>query len=333
MFPNLLLRSLHVLALFCALAGCQQKPSAKLEQVAHHTIEATVASVISGEVRAEKVAELAFGAVGRVQRLPIEVGDHVEKGQVLAELENDDLRVRYETERREYERRAALGARKLISPSEVDQARSSADIALGVYNKTLVVAPFNGVIAELNLEVGQLSQITAVMPKALIRIVDLEPRYVRAEIDEVDLPRLALGQAARVQILAVRREPFQAKLRKIVPYVSSMREQDRTTQVELEVESEGVLLPVGASADVEVVVDRKEGVLSVPSKTVLGRTGARYLYRWSAGIAQRVPVEVGILNFDRTEIVKGLREGDFVVVPNDTLELADGVAVNASPSE
>ncbi|WKZ56618.1 MAG: efflux RND transporter periplasmic adaptor subunit [Bdellovibrionota bacterium] len=322
------MRTFLYLLLILIVGGCDRSSEVRAVRVERRTVESTVSSVTSGEVRAEKVAELAFGAVGRVQRLAVDLGDHVTKGQILAELENADLLARYRLESLELERKRKLKTHNLISQSEVDLAQSLTDVARGAYEKTLIVAPFDGMIAELNLEEGQLSQITAVLPKALIRIIDRDPRYVRAEIDEVDLPAVQVGQHARIQILAIRKEPFKGTLRKVVPYVSSLREQDRTTEIELEVESEDMLLPVGASADVEIVTARAEGVLALPSRVVLGKTDARYVYLLHAGAAQKRQVKVGLYNFDLTEIREGLAEGEQIIVPTDSVELADGVKVH-----
>jgi HlyD family secretion protein len=184
-------------------------------------------------------------------------------------------------------------------------------------------------IGELNLEVGQLSQITAVVPLALIRIVDQTPRYIRAEIDEADLARIKVGLLARAKILAVRREPFRATIRKVVPFVNSIREQDRTAEIELTVDSGGVLLPAGASADIEIIVDTRTDVVAVPSRTVLGRGSNRFVYVVDGSRLKRVPVTVGLYNYDRTEIVSGISEGTLVAQPTDLLEFKEGMKVTA----
>ena len=133
---------------------------------------------------------------------------------------------------------------------------------------------------------------------------------------------------ARVKILAVTREPFAATVRKIVPFVSSIREQDRTSEVELDVSNPGESLPPGASADVEIVTEVKESVLTLMPKVILGRGADRYVYRVEGGVAKKTPDAVGISSYMATEIVNGLAEGDRVVVPSDKFELRDGMSVS-----
>ena len=203
-------------------------------------------------------------------------------------------------------------------------------MARGNYEKSLIRAPFDGLITEVNLEVGQLSQITAVLPKPLIKIVDLEPRYIEAEIDEVDLPTVKLGMDARAKILAVRREPFKATVRQVVPYVSTIREQDRTSLLELNVEPERILLPAGASADIEVIANAKDNVLAVPARVVLGRGADRYVYLNVDGRAKKTPITIGIGNYDRTEVLSGLQSGDEVLYPGEDVELEDDLKVKAT---
>ena len=313
-------------------AGCRSKPEVPGVTVSRGSVEATVTGVNSGTVKAEQIAELAFGAVGRVSEVNVHLGQQVKVGEVLAEIENGDLRSRLSVAAEELDRAKRLSQSQAASRSNVIQAQGTYDTAVTAYERSLIRAPFDGIVAEQNLEVGQLSQITAVIPLAPIRLVDVQPRYVRVEIDEVDLPKIKVGLPARIKILAVRREPFGAVVRKVVPYVSSIREQDRTAEIELTVDSEGLLLPAGASADVDVVTATKSSVLTVASKAVLGRGQDRYVYRLEGGRVAKAPVTLGLSGYNVTEILSGLSEGDQVALPSEKIELKDGLAVVAKRS-
>jgi HlyD family secretion protein len=317
-----------IATLLCCIAGCKGAPSVQTTSARRMQVESVVSSVTSGTVKAEQVAELAFGTVGRVKELNVKLGDKVNKGTVLAQVENEDLLSRMKVAREELARSKRLSESNAISRSAFIQAQGNYDSALTAYEKSIITAPYDGIIAELNLEVGQLSQITAVIPLALIRIVDLEPRYVRAEIDEVDLPKVGVGMSARVKVLAVRREPFQATVRKVVPFISSVREQDRTSEVELTITEASALLPPGASADVEVITAVKDNALTVVSKAVLGRGAQRYVYKVERGRAVKTPVSVGISSYAVTEVLSGLSDGDTVIIPSDKVDLQDGLRVS-----
>lgn len=309
------------------VSGCKKRPEVAAVAVARGTVEETVVGVNSGTVEAEQVAELAFGAVGRVREVNVDLGQRVPKGMVLAQIENGDLKSRLEVAEEELERARTLKQSQAASRSNVIQAQGNYDAAVTAYEKSLIRSPFEGIVAEKNLEVGQLSQITAVIPLAPIRLIDTQPRYVTVEIDEVDLPKVQLGMSARIKVLAVRREPFYGRVRKVIPFVSSVREQDRTSAVELDVESEGILLPVGASADVEIVTATRSDVPTVPSRAILGRGGRRYVFFVRDGKLAKTPVVIGLAGYNVSEVVSGLVEGDEVALPSEKAELRDGLAV------
>lgn len=322
--------TLSALLFFCVSSvagGCTKKPEVTTVEVSQGSVEETVSGVNSGTIKAEQLAELAFGAVGRVREVNVQLGERVPKGMIIAQIENGDLRSKLEVAQEELARAKTLQQSQAASRSNVIQAQGNYDAAVTAYEKSLIRAPFEGIVAEKNLEVGQLSQITAVIPLAPIRLIDTEPRYVTVEIDEVDLPKVRLGMQARVKVLAVRREPFKAVVRKVVPFVSSVREQDRTSQVELTVESEGILLPAGASADVEIVTATKNDVVVVPSRTVLGRGAGRYVFTLHGMMLSKTAVVVGLTGYNLTEITSGIHVGEQVVMPSEKIELVDGLPV------
>lgn len=325
MFQNWPTRCFLSLGL-CSVAACSPSPEVTTISVARHTVESTIVGVSSGTVKAEQSAELAFGAVGRVSSLNVKLGDAVKKGDLLAEIENDDARTTLQVAEAELKRRETMGS-LAVSKSDYDSARVAVGNARVQLDRTLIRAPYDGVISEVNLEVGQLSQITAVIPKPPLRITDVAPRYVRVDIDEVDLPRAASGLPARIKIPAVRREPFPAVVRKVVPFVNSVREQDRTSELELAIDAPNTLLPAGASADVEIIVQSKSNVVGLPSRAVFGRGNERFIYTITDNKLTKVPVKVGINNYDYTELLSGAGEGIVAVLPSDTVELKDGLKV------
>jgi HlyD family secretion protein len=304
--------------------SCTQPTEVKQTEVQKRNVESLVTSVNAGTVKAERSAELAFGAVGRVETLHVELGQQVKEGQILSTIENADLLSGLTRMEMEYKRR--VGLTNKISQSEIDAAKQSIDSALMQLERTRIRAPYDGVVAELNLEIGQLSQITAIIPKAPIRIVDLLPRYVRAQIDEADLPKVKLGQDARVKILAVRKEPFTGKVRKIIPYVSNIREQDRTCEIEVTVNTD-LILPAGASADIEIILDKRENVLALPARALFGRAPNRFVYVKDSNQAKKQKIVTGLSNFDYVEIVSGVSEGQQIVIPIDRSELDDGAPI------
>lgn len=313
--------------LVTALQACSKSPEVSIVPVTRGPVEEVVTGVNSGTIKAEHVAELAFGAVGRVKEVTASVGDSVNAGAILAQIENEDLKSRLDVAQEELGRAKTLQQSQAASRSNVIQAQGNFDSARVAFEKSIIRAPFDGIVVERNVEAGQLSQITAVIPVAPFRLVDTEPRYVEVEIDEVDLPKVKVGMEARVKVLAVRREPFHGTVRKVISFVSSVREQDRTSEVELSVDSEGILLPPGASADVDIITTTKSDVTLAPAKAVLGRGGARYVYQLKNGKIKKTPVQVGISGYLSTEIESGVEQGAELVLPAEKVDLRDGLKV------
>lgn len=318
--------SLLILTAFGGTA-CGKKAVLKAAKVTKTQVESTITTINSGTVDAEQQAVLGFGGTGRVTRITTRVGDHVRKGQLIAEMENTDLRTIFEDGESEFKRTQELFSTGLVSKVALDQSRKALEIARANFDKSIIKAPFDGVIAELNLEVGEMATPSggATSPgKSPVRVVDEKPRLVKGNIDEVDLAKVRKGNKARVRILAVSQNRFGAVVTRVVPFVNTTKEQDRSAQIELKItEAEG-LIPVGASADVEIVVSSKDAALAVPARTVLGVGDQKYVYVFRDGKLYKTPVKLGIGNYDRSEIISGPQEGEIVVFPSDAMELKDG---------
>ena len=245
---------------------------------------------------------------------------------LIAELENADFKTALNVASREEARLTNLIKTNAVSTSSLDEARRVRSLAEVSLEKTLIRAPFDGFIAELNLEVGQLAQITAVLPKPPIRLVDTAPRYLKVQFDENDLIKIGEKTPARIKIHAARKEPFIGYVRRVIPYVSSVKEQDRTAEIELNVES-AALLPVGASADVELILSKKDSTLVVPTKSVLGSSDGRFLFRFENNHAVKTFVKTGISNFDVIEVLEGVSENQKIIIPDDKNSIVDQQSV------
>ena len=92
-------------------------------------------------------------------------------------------------------------------------------------------------------------------------------------------------------------------------------------------------LIVGMSADIEVILDEAKGVVSVPTLVVLEGEAGKSVYVVEGGRLRLRHIEVGLSNWDRTEIRSGLKEGDLVVIPTDRRKLIEGQAVRTEVRE
>jgi HlyD family secretion protein len=316
-----------------AFSACAKPIKVKVIDSKRVRVESTVNSTSSGTVEADQQAVLGFSTSGRVSRVHVRPGDTVRKGQLLAELESTDLQTISRDAATELGRARELFSSGLVSKAALDEASKASEVARASLDRAVIRAPFGGLITEVNLEVGELpNSATATAGKAPVRIVDLNPRLIRGSVDETDLAHIKVGAPARIKIPAVRQQPFQGEVTRVVPFVSTIKEQDRTSLVEFKiVESDSkekpLILPVGASADIEIVIDAKDTVLAVPTRAILGSTGKRFLFIREGKLAKRVDLKTGLFNYDRTEILEGIQEGAQVLLPPDDAELKDGLKI------
>jgi HlyD family secretion protein len=256
--------------------------------------------------------------------------------------------------RREAGRLAAVLERGLIAVDAVDRANGEAESreaacraatqnikvaqariaqAQAELERLRLRAPFEGIVAEINGELGEFvtpSPVGIPTPPA-VDVVDTSCIYVTAPIDEVDAPRIREGMPARVTLDAFRDRIFTARVRRVAPYVLDLEKQARTVEIEAELQDveDAALLP-GYSADVEVVLQEKTDALRIPTRALV--EGARvYVLDADQERLRLKPVELGVRNWEYTEVTRGLSEGERVVTSVDRAGLADGAAARAAP--
>jgi len=247
---------------------------------------------------------------------------------------------------REYDRQVSLARDAIVSEEIVEQFRTRRDMAAAVceaararaleadaalvaarvdLGRAVVRAPFDGVVAEVRAEVGE--WITPSPPGILIPavfdVIDPEAIYVSAPLDEVDVGRVGPGLPVRVTLDAYPGASFAGSVVRVAPYVQDHEEQNRTFEIEVELEDDAFArdLRPGTSADVEVVLDAKPSSLRIPTYALI--EGRRVLLV-EGGVLRERAVETGLRNWDFVEIVDGLRSGEAVVVSLDRAEVRDG---------
>ena len=237
--------------------------------------------------------------------------------------------------RREAERQRDLFKQGFISESAYDNARLEADareaacttaktdvvqaqervnVTRVVQGRTVLVAPFDGTVAKIVGEVGEYSTPSppGVATPPAIDLIDDSCLYVKAPMDEVDAPKIAVGQPVRITLDALPKKSFPGKVKRVAPYVSAVEKQARTVDIEATFDdpaSAGRLL-VGYSADVEIILDVRRDVVRVPTSALL--EGGRVLVLDGGRLAER-KVKAGVANWEFTEVLDGLAAGERIV--------------------
>lgn len=231
---------------------------------------------------------------------------------------------RLDTVRTEAEMRAAACA---TAKSDVAQAQARVDVVGTARQRTVLVAPFDGTVAQIVGEVGEYSTPSppGVPTPPAIDLIDESCLYVSAPMDEVDAPKIQAGQPVRITLDALPGKSFTGKVRRIAPYVTAVEKQARTVEIEVvfdDPKAAGRLL-VGYSADVEVILESRRDVLRVPTSAL--QQGGRVLVLESGRLAER-KVKTGVANWEHTEIIDGLAAGDQVVTSLDRAGVKVGAA-------
>jgi len=328
------------------------------------TVEARLRAKISPD-QGGRVAELPHRRGDRVQRgeVLLRLDDALERGQV-AVARRDLAASAAESERgclvaslarRELERNRRLAADKLVAPDRLDRLESAASeadaachstqavreraaaslaLAATALDKRTVYAPFAGILAELSTEVGE--WVTPAPPGVpippVLDLIDPTSIHLSLPMDEVDSAGLLPGLPARATIDSHPGRTFAGHVARVAPYVLDVEAQNRTVEIEVELDDEGLaetLLP-GTSADVEVVLETREGALRLPTASILA--GDRVLVVENDELVERSIVR-GLSNWDFTEVVSGLAEGERVVAAIDKPEIKSGARVEVEATE
>ncbi len=202
------------------------------------------------------------------------------------------------------------------------------EVTEAALERTRLVAPFAGIIAEINGELGEFvtpSPVGIPTPPT-VDLIDTSCLYISAPIDEVDAPAVREGLPARISLDAFSDRTFSGHVRRVAPYVLDVEKQARTVEIEAEIDDpdKSALLP-GYSADVEVLLASEDDAVRVPTSVIMAGNLV-YVYDEVGGQLELREIEPGISNWEYTEIQRGLRPGERVVSSIDREGVEDGAA-------
>jgi HlyD family secretion protein len=314
---------------------------------------ARLAPAIGGQIASLPVKE---GDVVKHDQILLELWNEDLKARVtLAEREAVAARARSEeacvtadVARREADRQVTLHKRNLVSSESMEKsvgiakstraackaARATAeeslaqvDVAKAGLDRTQLRAPFDGIIVEINGELGEFATPSPLGVPTLpaIDMVDNTCMYVTAPIDEVDAAQIRAGMTARISLDAFKDRHFDGSVRRVASYVLDLEKQARTVDIEadfLKPDEAQDLLP-GYSADIEVILDVRRDVLRIPTESVVNGNEVILLNPEKETLERRTIV-TGISNWQFTQVVSGLKEGDWVVTSVDREGVMEG---------
>jgi len=344
--------------------------------------------VATGKVEPITKVEVKSKASGIVMKLFVEYGDRVKKGQLLAQLDKEEIAAGVEQSRaalqaadanlkgseadyerakvdaespdvpllkRAYDRAVQMQKDGVVSESALDDAekayklainkqnvaraqmlvlhakisQSQADVARDQANLkqleeqlsyTDIESPLDGIVLSRDVEVGDaVSSILVLGSSAtlVMTIGDTSQVYVKGKVDEADIGRVYLGQPSRIKVESFKDKTFNGKVTKISP-MGVEKDNVTTFEVRVSIDNPGGELKAEMTANAEIILDEHKNVLQIPEGSILydkdrnasveipdakGKDGKR-----------KVAINIGISNGAKTEVLKGLKEGDQVIL-------------------
>ena len=228
---------------------------------------------------------------------------------------------------------ATSAAQCQAADAQIQVAQAQFHAAQAQLERTVLIAPFAGVIADIN---GELNEYVTPSPQGIqtLPVVDLiEPDcfLVSAPIDEVDAPKIHAGLPARMTLDAWRGREFAGKVTRVGSYVIDLEKQARTVEVELAFTNLDDLkdLLVGYSADVDIILETHPNVLRIPTEAVQNSQ----VFVLENGTLHKRKITTGLSNWTYTEVTDGLAEQVQVVTTPGAAGVAEGIAAKAKSNE
>lgn len=344
--------------------------------------------VATGKVQPVTQVEIKSKASGIIQKLPVNVGDIVHKGEVICELDQNDLipalhqqeaalhvaqaalksaeadYERYQVDaagpdvpflKRDADRAAKMFTDGLTAENSREDAEKNYQLALqkqesakanlgsaaaaiakarasleqqqaalnaaeeNLHNAT-IVSPIDGVVLSRDSEVGDaVSSILLLGSSAtlIMTIGDLNEVYIKGKVDETDIGKVYLGQPARITVESFKDQQFTGRVTKISP-MGTEKDNVTTFEVRVSISNAKHILKAQMTANAEIILEEHKGVLAIPEGAVTYNkdksTVAEIPDATNDKGFRRIAITTGISNGAKTEIVKGLSQGQQVIL-------------------
>jgi macrolide-specific efflux system membrane fusion protein len=296
----------------------------------------------TGVVRAKIGAEVKVGAriSGRVERLYANIGDVVKKNQLIARIEQEDLKAKVneakmnlnvveanlDLSQKNLQRMQTLYTKNYVSKDTVDVAERDYKAAMAQsnliretirFNETQmsyanIYAPISGVIASVTTQQGETVSASSLNVPTFVTIVDLDRLEIYAYVDETDVGKIKPGSEATFTVDSFPDKDFRGKVTAIYPKATI---QDNVvyyiTIISIE-NSEGKLKP-DMTVNATIYLNKRENVLAVPNKAIKREGGKKVVTVLENNKPAQKAVKTGWKDSSYTEILEGLKEGDKVV--------------------
>lgn len=320
--------------LLLAVAGTRWLTGESIEVAKPTRGQAVLAVYATGTVEASIMMPIVPRISAKLVQLNVDEGSKVEKGQVLAQLEDSDLQsglLQLQSQevlaQKNYDRVTSLLKKGFATKAAYDSAKSAWESAKALYAKAAteadfmkLLAPDEGLIIKRDGEIGQI--VSAGQP--VFWMSCCAPLRISVEVNEEDIIQVQNGQEVLIRADAFPDKTFKGKVQSITPKGDPI---SRTYRVRVEFVEE-VPLQIGMTAETNIIISKNDNALLVPSTAVSDKK------IWLVKDKKLVQQEVkqGAKGLKSVEILSGIEESDIVVV-QPTTKLKSGASVRTHFNE
>jgi HlyD family secretion protein len=215
---------------------------------------------------------------------------------------------------------AVDSAREHQALAQVEQAQASLKQLEEQLSYTTVTSPIDGVVLSRDVQVGDAVSSILVLGSTATLVMtlgDTHQVYVKGKVDESDIAKVYLGQAARIKVQSFPGRTFAGTVTKIAP-LGVEKDNVTTFEVQISIDNAGGELKANMTANAEIVLEEHKNVLTVPEQAVIydkDRNASVWVPDAHGKDGHRVvSVKVGLSNGSRIEVLSGLHAGDKVVL-------------------
>lgn len=321
-----------------------------VDKVEEETIQKPVNLV--GAVEPNKRSLIASEVEGMVESFPVEEGQYVNQGDILAQFNTRTIEIdlseakaskreaqaRYQLARENLNRFEALERKGVASVQQLQDAEAEkrawsarigqlqAQIDSNEYKleKSKITAPFSGYVTDERTEIGE----WVVKGGPIVEMIDTETLEINVDMPERYITKIQKGQKATVNLDALPDLKIEGEITSLVPQADS---EARTFPVKVTVDNKDSVIKSGMVARVSFPVGAPSTVKMVPKDAVVSQNNAHFIYVVNDGAANPLPVTTGMAYEDRIEVIGPVEKGMVVVVkgnerlmPNQPVKIVDG---------
>ena len=284
----------------------------------------------SGKVASGKEVELKFQTSGQLVWVGVKLGETVKPWQALAQLDKRELELNlkkylkdYLKERWDLEEDQQVTYRNTVltdtikrilekNQFDLDKAVMDVEIKDLALKFATLVTPIGGIVTQIDAPIAGVNVTPAT---AVFKVSDPNNLIFKADVDEVDIGRVKVGQKARIIFDAYPDEPYQGEVTRVdfVAKTTSGGTTAFTVEVKLS-ENQDLKYRLGMNGDIDIIENEIKNALVIPGETVHGQKDKQFVYILENEKAVKRMVVVGLETETEVEIKEGLDEGEKVII-------------------